>query len=758
MSQDTFLIAPVKSGLTTDKSAWMIPEDAFARLNNAYIHEGKIKKRFGSTYTGGDYLRTRLRTQVGTTDGSGNLTVTVPGSKFKIGQLFSLETGLAVIREVLTVVVTGTPGKLMTNGEVAGTYTFNTTTGQLILAGRYAAAKVYFYPSEPVMGLTSYETATAHNNPVFAFDTQFVYELKLLAWKRSGTDPTKFITLHGEDHQFISSQNWLGLELNETELYITNNNATVGTPGANDDPMYSYDGTDWREFRPVFNVTAPNTVTGYVQTCKFIKIFDGRMFLFATTENVDGVNKYYCNRVRFSFHGSPACPVTGSPPVTSYNGWLEDKKTWTGTDAVEVEAGGAGWSDAGTSEEIISVEFIRNRIIVYFERSTWDLVPTGDRINSYAWRKLNSEVGSISPYSSVGFDDAILNIGSNGVSACNGVAVKAADEAIRNDVLVIKNSAYGHKRVYGIRDFNIGMAYWTFPSNEFAIERSVFPNKVLIFNYKENTWATADDCLTCFGHYEQQSAIQYIPKGIIAGNQQGFVLNIKHETYTNAAVMQITNMVLDVTPALVRLTIVDHSLVDGSFINISGVEGVTNISGIHKVSLILISGSTYKKDEIYIDVIDLVGTYVGSGVAARVSRIDILSKQWNPYVSKGSGVFISEIEFAVKKITAQESTEKSSELTVDCYPSSTTLSMIDEGTASGALLGTGILETSPYGASPLEAYQELLWHPVYLQAAGSSVQVRLFLSDTQMLDVFIAGSNLVIEALMLHTSPSSLGS
>ena len=43
---DKFLIAPLKSGLTTEATSWMISDDAYVRLNNAFIFRGQLKKKY----------------------------------------------------------------------------------------------------------------------------------------------------------------------------------------------------------------------------------------------------------------------------------------------------------------------------------------------------------------------------------------------------------------------------------------------------------------------------------------------------------------------------------------------------------------------------------------------------------------------------------------------------------------------------------------------------------------------------------------
>ena len=72
MPMDRFLIAPMNSGLQTNLAPWLIPDEAFAQLNNAYCFRGRIRKRFGSMYMGvatGDEpqaLSSRLAVSIGT--------------------------------------------------------------------------------------------------------------------------------------------------------------------------------------------------------------------------------------------------------------------------------------------------------------------------------------------------------------------------------------------------------------------------------------------------------------------------------------------------------------------------------------------------------------------------------------------------------------------------------------------------------------------------------------------------------------------
>src|SRR5690606_12010236 len=103
------LIAPYNSGLQNDLKPWLIPEDAFAQLQNVYVWRGRVKKRLGSNLLFGSnplsvnaQIYSRLRLRLGTTSAGGALAGVVPGLVFDQGQMFSIGT------QLFTVQTTGT--------------------------------------------------------------------------------------------------------------------------------------------------------------------------------------------------------------------------------------------------------------------------------------------------------------------------------------------------------------------------------------------------------------------------------------------------------------------------------------------------------------------------------------------------------------------------------------------------------------------------------------------------------------------------
>ena len=759
MAYDRFLIAPMKSGLITDVKAWQIPEDAFERLNNAYIHKGIVRKRFGSTLLGptsadslSDQLLSRLRIKLGTTDINGDLTGTVPGAVFEVGQMFSIDTA------IYTVAVVGTPATLLETYATT-TATFNTTTGVYTFVGSIPSKDVYFYPAQPVMGITNYEQNNhiTPSNVAFAFDTQFIYKYSGGAWDRSGT-----VVLQGDNKDFVWAANWTGRTLDEVAMFISNFNTTIGTPDASDDPMYVYRNSTWAEFRPVFRVLA-NVADGFVTTARIIIPFKNRLLLLGTVERnvTTSKNEDFPNRCRFSHNGVPfPADVPNNVASAVSAAWLEGSQTWT-IGATTKKSDGAGFLDAPTSEEIIAAEFIKDRLIVYFERSTWELAYTGNQVLPFTWQKINTELGSRSQYSPVPFDKAIFAVGKNAIHGCSGANVSAISDKIGDQVFEIRNSNSGHHRVHGIRDYFTEVVYWSFPSINAHISSQVFPDKILIYNYMNDSWATADDTITAFGYLEGQNGITWESneynwlsanfnwdsgstqssfRQIVAGNQQGFTFICASGISINEPVMQVTD--ISYSGDALQALIINHTLNDGDYLRFIDLEGVSLTGdGIYIVSVV-------DPNTVVLHDTVMTGTYEGGGRAARVSQIDITSKQWNFYIDKGKSFFLAKIDFAVQKTS-------NGEITVDYYPSSTKLSMIESAQATGSLLGDNNLQTHPFDLYPLEQEQNRLWHPVYFQTEGECVQIRIYLDHEQMIDPAISASDFQLEGLVVFGMQTS---
>lgn len=724
MALKSYLIAPEGGGLQNDVEPWLIPEDAFAELEDAYIWRGRLRKRFGYKLLGDSYLDSRLRIDLGDTDGNGDISITVPGAVFKKGQMFSVGD------EIFTVNATGTPATMLTTG-AATTATYNTSTGALVINGADAATACYFYPAEPVMGIRIRENTSFNAEDTIAFDTQFAYTRSAGAWERvSATPASDAAQWSSSNSQFMWTVNYRGANPQDTAFWVTNYKQPGGG-GAPPDGLYylSQGSSTWTSLAPVVNGGGD-----ILLTCKLLIPFQGRLVALNTIEGALGSGVTFSNRARYSQIGAPTTAATS---------WLDDT------------AGAGGFIDATTREAIITAEVLRNRLIVYFERSTWELVYTRDDQQPFAWQQLNSELGAESTFSVVGFDNAALGVGNVGIHACDGVSVQRIDDKIPDEVFKIHNGNSGVERVYGVRDFYRELVYWTYPDLE---GDPTYPTKVLVFDYDTGTWAFINDSFTCFGNLQFDSDITWADLGerfgtwanwnqpwgsaqtqsefpwILAGNQQGWTLQLDADKSSNSQSLYITDMASD------QLTVIDHNLKAGDYVLVEDAEGVTALN-----DTIFTVDSVVDADTIVLDT-TFSGTYTGGGKLTRISKLNVRSKQWNPGTPMDQQFRMPYIDFLLNSTSAGE-------ISAHYYVDYDSAGPVQTPASDPVVLGSDVIpttDTTPFGAVTAAT---MIWQRVFTAIQGQTVQVQLYLSDAQLRDYDIATSDFQLNATQLFMEP-----
>lgn len=710
----SYLIAPFNSGLVNNVEPWLTPEDAFQFLENAYIWRGRVRKRFGYRYIGDTELDSRLRINIGTTDGSGNISTTVPGAIFTVGQMFSVGS------EIFTVVATGTPANMLNTG-AATVATFNTTSGAVVINGAALNTAVYYYPATPVMGLRLRETSNVNFEDTIGFDQQFAYRRVSGAWDRLGT-----ALWSGGDTDFYWSVNFRGTNPYETFFYVVNS-------VADDNIKYLPEGsTTWTNLRPQLDAGA----TRFLETAAIIVGFKDRLVVLNTIEDEGGNDRDYPNRARWSQNGDPTSAATS---------WLDDTP------------GRGGYVDAPTKEAIITSQFIKDRLIVYFERSTWELVYTGDATLPFKWQQLNSELGTESRFSIIGFDRGAVGVGNVGVHSCNGVNVERIDEKIPDEVFNIHNGNDGPQRVYGIRDFYSELVYWTFPDDT---GDPTFPTNVLVYNYQNGTWAFFKDSFTCFGYFQKDSNLTWADLGaiygtwaqwnhpwggpkaqsqfpdIVSGNQQGFTHILNTDKSSNEESLYITDM----NAGTEELTVINHNLFEGEYVRVTAAQGITSLNDtIFRVDEV-VDANTIILDTTF------TGTYTGGGKLTRISNINISSKQWNPGTPVGQQFRMPYADFLLDRT-------ENGEVSVDYFIDTTSGTSIQDQVSSGTLLGSNTLFTRPEDKSPYQPNQVRIWHRYFMQTAGQFIQIKIFMDDTQMKNPEISLSKFTLNGIILYVVP-----
>lgn len=743
---DKFYIADYQndSGLRTDLKPFLIPDKAFSSIRNAYVFRGRVRKRFGSRYIGGTQLTTRLAIDTGdATNGSGNVSGSIPSNITPaIGQMFSIGTAL------FTVNALGTSANLLRTDGVAATATFNTSTGAFVINGATPTTEVYFYPALPVMGLLTYELNGIDEEPTIAFDTHGSYQYVNGGWVliTGGGAAAQWL---GDDSQFFWGTTWSGSNAATRLFFVTNfNNQETQF-------MRYLDSTfTWHSFAP--EVDGSPT---YMISARILVVFKNRLVAFNTWENssqaVGGTN--YQNRARWSQIGDP----------TAVDAWRVDI------------VGNGGGLDAPTMEGIITVEFVKDRLIVYFEQSTWEFVYTGNQVYPFVWQQINTEIGAESTFSIVPFDKIALGVGNVGIVSCNGTNVERIDANIPDEVFQIHNDNNGVERVYGIRDYFAEMVYWTFPSLEAGTN---YPNRVLIYNYKTGTWAYNDDSITCFGYFQQQTSTLWSSttvtwsdseswtggnqqdrfRNVVAGNQQGWTFIVDPNQVQNAAALQITDIPSTANNSI-QLTIINHNLAQGNayddlepdYVLLNGITGTGNLN--------LLNGNIYQVISViddnnvivnYTQTTDIIsGTYSGGGTVQRVSQIDIFTKEYNFYAQQGMNAAINKLDFMCD-------TTGAGAFTVDYYTSTDIVGTLEDGIAYGSIQGNGQISTEPNADYyPYEANASRLWRSTYPSAQGEVIQFRIYLAASQITTVVNnTGPGLEdfqMHAMVIHATPTS---
>lgn len=643
-------------GLTQDRKPALLPNEAYSELTNAYVFRERTKKRDGEVPMG------RLS----------RVFSAVPiGNSSASPWTFNLYTKLSVTPETYALVAPGsvtitiatlatpfvdagngtftnaTPGNSGTINYLTGSVTLTTTVG----AGHATTLSMTYYPGLPVMGILERDVSTSGIESTVFFDTKYAYQ-----YVSGFQELVPGTTWTGTNVDFFWAANYQGATPNLRYFFTTNNNIDIAN--LTYDPMRYYNNTTWTNLQPL--VTASNTLW---QALILIPYY-GRLLALntwegATASTYTGAVNYFA-RCRFSQLGDP---------TDQTNGWRSDI------------FGRGGFIDAPTNESIVSAAFFRNTLIVFFEYSTWQLRYIGEYGLPFIWERISSDFGSVCTHSPVVFDQGVMGVSDRGIiqAAANGVS--RLDEQIPEQVFSFEIQNEAPNFVHGIRDFEKELVYWNYLDTANASTTQTYPNTVLLFNYRNNTWAKFRDTITCFGTSQFQFGItwdslttywesnvswdnvddqQYVDY-VTAGTQHGFI-NIYQNpdaetpqavTTLYAPSMQITGINLGVSPN--QITIPSHNLQNGEIIYIQNTiwsggsdPGFNNV--IFNVTIVDANTITLGLWDFSTASYDAVSfsagpTYIGGGIVTLFPKMNIQGKDFNPFQGSGKQFKLAYIDF-----------------------------------------------------------------------------------------------------------------
>lgn len=441
MVYQSFLIADFKTGLFEAKEPWLSPQDAFSEVNNAYVSkEGIITKRKG--YTEYAQMNHYQKAITGVTKAN-------PGVVTSAGHGLSNGTSILIYDVV---------GMTQLNGN---TYTVaNAATDTFELSGVDTSAyttyvsggKIATFKTNAITGIKEYRTSTG-TIQMLVFDTKRV--AKYNTANAVLEDVVETDTFTGDEEDLFWSCNW------GNKMYFTNYV----------DRLKTWDGSSVAT--PTIDIDGDTN--NELTTCLIVIPFKERLVLFRTIE--DGT---VCpNRARWCAAGDPT--------------------NWDDT-----ITNGGGYADAPTSDWIISAEYCKDSVLVYFQNSTWLFRYTADVDNPFRWEKIDSSRKTESTHSLVSFQDQVWIYGSQGFVGSDGFRVFSIDTNVPDITSKVNLDKTGILYAYLFKEYD--QVWVLYPDGNGS---SSTKNKVMVWNYRNGSWSIFDIAMNVMGSYSLQSDVTW---------------------------------------------------------------------------------------------------------------------------------------------------------------------------------------------------------------------------------------------------------
>lgn len=604
-------ITGMSSGLVQSREEFILPDDAYPTLENAYVWRERIRRKKGYQLLG------RLQRQI-------TITITLTAGSFNLITGIPLETTATIALGSISLVgdsdgSTYTDpamnGILVATGGTGTGGTINYVSGLITINGggtETLTGTINYFPGLPVMGIRTRELQNSAFDQTIFFDQIYAYIFNPNTNSFQEFIPGTTWNAHGGNVSatdfFWSTNYWSSNGTSPftsppgTKLFWETNN--TGQFGGLADPPRITDGTIWVNWytqagatftpQPWIRINTDPITTNPIYLVNWLSMlpFRGRMVVFNTWEGNNAiVAQNFSNRIRWSTIGNPFIAFTAGPPAAG--SWRDDIR------------GQGGFLDIPTSEDIISIGFVRDNLVIYCERSTWQLRYTGRSIAPFQIERVNSELGGEGPFSAIQFDTSLVGIGDKGIVECDSYKSERIDIKIPDFIFEFLNENNGPFRVHGIRDFINRLAYWTIPYESGYDARinpvdQIFPNRRLVYNYENDSWALFTDSITTLGNYQPQSSRTWLNTplrwircnfswinsqpaqipSIVAGNQQGFIEFLSNDITTNDVSLYISGITANVTSPTV-ITCPNHNLVSTSGTNSTkDIPYIIEISGI----------------------------------------------------------------------------------------------------------------------------------------------------------------------------------
>lgn len=657
MSHSPKTINKFQTGLVAYRPQQILADDALVELTNAVTFLETIRRRDAWKLLGRlkrDLVSESLGNSVASPWAFNIYSTLVPPITGEPNAQISPGT---VVITIGVIVFTDQGDGTLTSPTPGNSGTINYATGDVVLthtAGVGIATIITFsyFPGLPAMGIFDRNTAVNTVQNLY-FDTKYSY--RLIATTGFEQYPINNGVWSLQDFNLPSSTNYwqtdsLGND-NQPIFWLTNLNGTAGEPIRFTD----YNTNTWYDFTPSIDGGA-----NFLFQAKFLIPFRGRLFAFNTYEGPTLAGSLQKRqRIR--------CSAETTPFYQAYPGVI----TTFNVDAWNDTIPGQGYfQDLPTNEEIIGAWSVMNQIIIKTTSKTWVLTQTGISIAPFKVDLLDDNEGSTSGFSAANMGQSIIDVGRRTINDSSPTYVNSIDQKIINFVFSINEANSGFNRIYAIRDFINRWNSYIYPYQPEGDQDVTYPNRRLIYNYENKSWAIFEDSLTCLGYFRESLSITWAEANftwaeadfpwnqdsngnlVSGGNQQGFI-GLTDAGISEGASLMINNIIPNGTAAA-QFFSVNHNLENGMIIELSGIIG--DFSALNGTVALV---QTVSVDEFYLFSFNpsseefnlpvtavTPGTYIGGGLITVRHNFFITTKAFN-LLNEGQSMHVSYVDTLV---------------------------------------------------------------------------------------------------------------
>ena len=267
----------------------------------------------------------------------------------------------------------------------------------------------------------------------------------------------------GDNTNFFWTENWTLSGASKT--YIANNK----------DPLEIYDGTNLTQFSIDIGENGARDGSNDVNSAMLIFVIKERIVIFNTIEEGTSFNQ----RARWS--------------------GIKEPFSWPT----------ANFKDAPTQDFIISGGRLGDDVYIWFENSTWRFAYTGDSVNPFEWIRVSAQDGAIAQMSLTTRNNLQRAIGPTKILGNNGNAVSAIDFKVPDVVLEWNPDSAAFSTSIDVEQERQIFYSYARPATTENADGNKYPDRILVFNYEDGTWATYQHEVHAMGSSSLESDVTW---------------------------------------------------------------------------------------------------------------------------------------------------------------------------------------------------------------------------------------------------------